>query len=245
MKRRTIETTVEANGQTYNIKCNEGYFELYEEIRYRGYTELEQVYNKCSNNKVFEYRKIIEKNNKIRKELNDKYNNSYITSVKIISYNKFQFTTGEIIYDNKDIYIVINTAENVKVVCITKNKAKERKEKENIIKYYYQYLYKENINNKEGIIETYNQYKIDILMKNYETVEDFLCEQIDKLNEEDRESLLNYIYEKVYEYTVNTENGHIREKYNFYRIYKERIINEISENTRNNIEDDVGCIYYY
>ena len=245
MKRRTIETTVEANGQTYNIKCNEGYFELYEEIRYRGYTELGQVYNKYNDDKDYEYNKIINKNCYIRNELNKKYNNSYISSVKILRYNKLQFTTGEIIYDNKDIYLVINTAENVKAICITNNKPKEKKEKENIIKYYYNSLYKKDIDNNEGIIETYNQYKSYILMENYENIVDILSEQIDKLNEVDKDGLLEYIYIKVYTYTVYDKIGCICENYIFDIIYRDRIINEIEQYIRNNIEDDVGCIYYY
>ena len=134
MKRRTIETTIEDNGQKYNIKCNKGYLELYEEVRYKGYTELKQVYSKFSDNKRYEYEEILLKNADIRKELTVNYKNSYISSVKIIEYNKFQFTTCEIIYDNKDIYLIINTVQNVKVICITKNKQKEKKEKETIIK---------------------------------------------------------------------------------------------------------------
>lgn len=245
MKRRTIETTVEDNGQTYSIKCNEGYFELYEEILYRGYTGLEEVYSKYTYNKEYEYNKIIHKNKDIRKELNSNCKNSYISSVKIIGYNKFQFSTGEIIYDNNDIYLIINTATNVNVICISNNKPKEKKEKENIIKYYYYYLYKEYKTIKEGIIETYNQYKNENLIKNYETITDYLFEYINKLNEEDKEGLLDYIYDKVYKYTVNKKNGHIVNSKAFYEFSLSSILNEIEQIDRNSIQDDVGCIYYY
>ena len=245
MKRRTIETTVEDNGQTYSIKCNEGYFELYEEIRYRGYTDLEQVYGKYSNNKRYEYEEIILRNNDIRKELNANYKNSYISGVKIIGYNKFQFTTGEIIYDNKDIYLVINTVQNVKVICITKNKQKEKKEKETIVRYYYLHLYAINTNNKEGIIETYKQYKIESLMKNYEFILDLLDNNINKLNEEDKEGMMDYIYNIVYMYTVNEKNGNLVNHNRFINIYAMSLLEEIEDSTRNRIKDDVGCIYYY
>lgn len=250
MKRRTIETTVEANGQTYNIKCNEGYFELYEEIRYKGYTSLSQIYNQISINKSYEYAMIESKHNKLANEFKNKYKNTYISELKIISHNKFMFTTGEIIYDDNDIYIITN-CNNINVKCITKNTTKDKTRKESIIKFKYISDWNEQgytPKNQEGIVEEYEQYKEYLIMKNYEYILNILDERLnineDEMNSEDIDALNEYIFNMVRGFTVD-ENYFLFNTNRFINRYERTIIDKIYKISFNNIEEDVGCIYYY
>ena len=250
MKNTKIETIIEANGRKYNISCNKKYFELYEKIVHKGYISLNQIYNQLSMNKRDEYQMIENRHNKLDKEIKNKYKSTYISALKIKIYNKFVFTTGEIIYDKNDIYIITN-ANNIDVKCITKNTTKDKHRKECIIKFKYLSNWNEqgyNPKNVEGIVEEYEQYKQYLIMKNYECVLDALEEKLniheDEMNSEDLDELNGYIFNMVSDFTVN-KNYLLFNTNRFINRYERTIIDNIYNISSNNIKDDVGCIYYY
>lgn len=250
MKNTKIETTIEANGRKYNISCNAKYYNLYEEIVHKGYRSLSQIYNNASANKSYEYLMINNKHIKLANEFKNKYRNTYISEIKIVNYNKFMFTTGEVIYDNNDIYIITN-ANKINVKCITKNTTKDKTRKESIIKFKYISDWNEQgytPKNQEGIVEEYEQYKEYLIMKNYEYILNILDKRLnineDEMNSEDINALNEYIFNIVKGFSVD-ENYFLFNTNRFISRYERTIIDEIYKIVSNNIEDDVGCIYYY
>ena len=250
MKNTKIETTIEANGRKYNISCNKKNLDLYEEIVYKGYSSLSQIYTQFNINKSYEYAMIENRHIKLATEIKNKYKNSYISELKIINYNNFMFTTGEVIYDNNDIYIITN-CNKIDVKCITKNTRTDKDKKEGIIKYKYLTNWDEKgytPKNPEGIVEEYEQYKQYLIMKNYEYILNILNERLNidenEMNSEDVDELNEHIFNIVHDFTVD-KTYFLFSSNRFINRYERKIIDEIYNISCNNIEDDVGCIYYY